>query len=102
VPFTSVPERHLAVLGLDFSYTLELDEKLAEAANDPNSFANSKLNRDSLQDVLKHFNVSVRKPVQVCAPEPMIDHPFTHELEGISAVARLINIFLLLLYMPSR
>ncbi|KAF5377857.1 hypothetical protein D9615_006731 [Tricholomella constricta] len=58
VAFTSVAERHLTVLGLDFFYELKINDELAKAANDPNSFPNSNLNRDSLQGVRKHFNVS--------------------------------------------
>lgn len=62
VPFTSVAKRHLTVLGLDFSYDLELNDKLVRAANERNSFSNSSLRQDSLKAVQKHFNVSVSSP----------------------------------------
>jgi hypothetical protein len=50
------------VLGLDFSYDLELDDKLVRAANERDSFSNSSLHQDSLKAVQKHFNVSVSSP----------------------------------------
>ena len=59
IPFTSASSRHLKVLGLTFTYDLVFDAEKLALANASNSPANTTLQRESLNAVKKHFNVSV-------------------------------------------
>ncbi|KAF8336695.1 hypothetical protein F5887DRAFT_986646, partial [Amanita rubescens] len=58
VSFSSIRKRHVESLGLNLTYDLDLLESEVEAANVPNSSANTYLQQSSMGHIRKHFNLT--------------------------------------------